>query len=282
MTSLEEPLVFACRGARLIGILHRGSKSASTGLVVVVGGPQYRVGSHRQFLLLARYVALNGFPVLRFDYRGMGDSDGNYSGFNGIDADIASAIDAFCVAVPALQSVVLWGLCDAASAAMFYAHRDPRVSGIVLLNPWIRTEATEARTYLRHYYLSHLKNPDLWRRMVSGRLSFSRAGRALIRNLAVARRPSASDTIGDDTVAFPERMLRGLQNFKGKVLLILSGNDLTAAEFRDAVSASHRWREVIERPEVVRRELPEASHTFSCKAWRDQVAVWTLEWMQSS
>jgi len=28
----------------------------------------------------------------------------------------------------------------AASAALFYAYRDPRVAGLVLVNPWVRTE----------------------------------------------------------------------------------------------------------------------------------------------
>ena len=39
-------------------------------MVIVVGGPQYRAGSHRQFTLLARHIAAAGYPVLRFDARG--------------------------------------------------------------------------------------------------------------------------------------------------------------------------------------------------------------------
>ena len=47
----------------------------------MVGGPQYRVGSHRQFTLMARAFAAAGYPVLRFDYRGIGDSEGESRGF---------------------------------------------------------------------------------------------------------------------------------------------------------------------------------------------------------
>ena len=46
------------------------------GVLIVTGGPQYRAGSHRQFVLLARFLAARGMAVLRFDYRGMGDSEG--------------------------------------------------------------------------------------------------------------------------------------------------------------------------------------------------------------
>lgn len=286
MTGLEEPLVFGCANARLLGILHRGSEPAEIGVVVVVGGPQYRVGSHRQFVLLARYLARGGVPVLRFDYRGMGDSEGDDVDFEDIDADIRCAIDVLCAAVPELKRIVIWGLCDAASAAMFYAHRDPRVCGLVLLNPWMRTNATQAKTYLRYYYVSQLADPQFWRRIVSGRLPILRAARAFIGNLSLALRPASYTTtigigIDDKTIPFAERMLQGLDRFSGRVLLILSGNDLTAAEFRDTASASRRWCRTLARPTVVRRELSEATHTFSSESWRNQVAAWTLEWLRA-
>ncbi|MEO6566032.1 MAG: alpha/beta fold hydrolase, partial [Casimicrobiaceae bacterium] len=81
--------------------------------MIVVGGPQYRVGSHRQFALLARALARVGIPALRFDYRGMGDSEGDRRSFDEIDADIAAAIDTLCREAH-LARVVLWGLCDGA------------------------------------------------------------------------------------------------------------------------------------------------------------------------
>ncbi|MCC8999300.1 MAG: hydrolase 1, exosortase A system-associated, partial [Candidatus Contendobacter sp.] len=138
-TYQESPLIFECEGAHLLGVLHSGTLGATRGVLIVVGGPQYRVGSHRQFVLLARDLAQAGVPALRFDYRGMGDAEGEFAGFERIDADIAAAVDVFFTQVPGLQDVVIWGLCDAASAALFYAWLDPRIAGLVLLNPWLRT-----------------------------------------------------------------------------------------------------------------------------------------------
>ena len=77
MSVEEVPFIFDCQGESLIGILHQPVNAASIGILIVVGGPQYRVGSHRQFLLLARSLSANDIPVLRFDYRAMGDSGGN-------------------------------------------------------------------------------------------------------------------------------------------------------------------------------------------------------------
>src|SRR5262249_52771049 len=115
MSGRETAFAFTCRGDSLVAIYHQATGAPRRGVVIVVGGPQYRVGSHRQFVLLARALAESGIPVLRFDYRGMGDSEGEFTGFEAIDLDIAAAIDAFVARCPSLREIVLWGLCDAAS-----------------------------------------------------------------------------------------------------------------------------------------------------------------------
>jgi len=89
----EQALVFDCQGEQLIGIIHQGESEIRIGVLIVVGGPQYRVGSHRQFLLLARALALHGTPVMRFDVRGMGDSGGEQRFFDQLDDDIRAAVD---------------------------------------------------------------------------------------------------------------------------------------------------------------------------------------------
>jgi len=83
MPSHEQVVVYECQGQRCVGLVHAPG-AASIGVVIVVGGPQYRVGSHRQFLLLARSLAADGVPVLRFDYRGMGDSEGDIRDFENV------------------------------------------------------------------------------------------------------------------------------------------------------------------------------------------------------
>src|SRR5690606_19047994 len=142
----ERALVFECSGDSLVGIAALPRlPSTMTRVLVVVGGPQYRAGSHRQFVLLSRRLAGRGIPCMRFDYRGIGDSTGEPRGFEAVDDDVRAAIDEFCAQMPDIEQIVLWGLCDGASAACLYARKDPRVAGLVLLNPWVRTEAGEAR-----------------------------------------------------------------------------------------------------------------------------------------
>ena len=91
---------------------------------------------------------------------------------------------------------------------------------------------------------------------------------------------SASTTRGSKWLPLPERMRVGLSKFTGDVLFIFSGADLTAKEFLDLAGGSAEWRKLLDAPRVTRHDLAEADHTFSRRAWRDQVTGWTAGWMR--
>ena len=131
----EEPAVFECEGCRLVGIVTQPASPIDIGVVIIVGGPQYRAGSHRQFTLLARYLADHHIASIRFDYRGMGDSEGQPQDFNEIGPDIQAAINTLLAWSGAIERIALWGLCDAATASASYTHKDARVEQLILLNP---------------------------------------------------------------------------------------------------------------------------------------------------
>ncbi|MBY0578928.1 MAG: hydrolase 1, exosortase A system-associated [Burkholderiales bacterium] len=270
MEFTETALAFECKDDSLTGIVSLPESPLVTGVLIIVGGPQYRIGSHRQFTLLARDLACAGIPSMRFDYRGMGDSEGDLHTFENVREDIRAAVDAFFAQCPGLEKVVLWGLCDAASAAVFYAHQDPRVCGLVLVNPWIRTAESRARTQLKHYYFSRMTDPALWRKLLAGAFDFRASFRDFFKTASALGAP-------EQNASLPDRMKHGLEQFSGKILLILSGNDLTAREFDDMTQSSASWRELLKKAE--RRDLPEADHTFSCRLWRDRVSAWTVQWV---
>lgn len=278
MKTAETALTFPCEETMLVGILARPENvSSDLGIVIVVGGPQTRVGSHRQFVLLSRALAHAGFPVLRFDMRGMGDSEGDPRTFAQLTADIRAAVDTLAAQCPNVRRIVLWGLCDAASAALLYcdATRDPRITGLCLLNPWVRSDASLARTQVKHYYGQRLLQKEFWGKLLTGRLNVFRSIAELLRKLGQASSAAAQP------LGFQSRMARGLREFQGKVQLILSGNDYTAKEFLEYASGNADWRGLLDRPDLSRLDIPAADHTFSSQEWRKTVENACIDWLKT-
>jgi exosortase A-associated hydrolase 1 len=275
----EEAILFRCGEDELCGILHLPAHAVvKVGLLLVVGGPQYRIGSHRQFVLLARFLADAGIPVLRFDYRGMGDSEGTPRDFEAIGDDIGSAVDVLCSAVPQLDGVVLWGLCDAATANAFYTADtgDARISGQVAVNPWVRTAEGQAEAYVRHYYRKRLLSSRFWTDLWLGKVDVPNAVAGWIGNWRQASRGREQMA---QAAALPDRLKVAQTASVVPTLLILSGEDLTAKEYEARVADSSVWSAWLESEAVTVRRLPEADHTFSRGAWRNQVSVWTRDWL---
>jgi exosortase A-associated hydrolase 1 len=285
MTYTEEATLFDCAGETLLGILARPETPTDTAVVVVVGGPQYRAGSHRQFVLLSRALAAAGVAVLRFDYRGMGDSCGAQRDFEGVSADIAAAIDALQQRLPDVRHIALWGLCDAAAAAMLYCHdtRDPRINGLCLLNPWVRSEASLARTQVKHYYLQRLQQKEFWLKLVRGGVATQALG-GLAQNIRTAFGSASVNAAGTAKAAAPQkpfqqRMAMAWHQFPGQILLLLSGEDYTAKEFQEFASTDPAWKNYLTHPCLQRHELPGVDHTFSGAASRQQAEHLTREWV---
>ncbi|MBK7034657.1 MAG: hydrolase 1, exosortase A system-associated [Ignavibacteria bacterium] len=281
MNIKEQVVTFDCVGETLVGVACVPEQARSIGVIVVVGGPQYRVGSHRQFLLLSRTLASAGYPVLRFDYRGMGDSDGELRNFESVDDDIGAAIDAFVSQYPEVTRVVLWGLCDAASASLLYfdARRDGRVAGLCLLNPWVRSDTSLAKTHMKHYYGQRLFQRNFWKKFLTGKIEVVKAISGFISNWRITRKAVGAKARKTEKEVFQNRMARASRDFKGSVIFILSGNDYTAKEFDQYVADHSMWHEVFDKPSLNRVTVPKADHTFSSAAWRADVARCTLDWL---
>lgn len=276
-----------CDGSTLLGVLAQpGGIGAAAdarhgiGVVIVVGGPQYRAGSHRLFVRLARRLADEGYPTLRFDARGMGDSTGEPRSFEQLDDDIRAAIGGLVERQPSVRRVVLWGLCDGASACLLYLDgtADPRVAGLCLLNPWVRSEQSKARTYIRHYYRARLLDPKVWLKALRGGLAPG-AIRDAITALRRTISPSASGA-STNCIAFQQRMARAWSDFHGKLLLLLSDNDYTAHEFMDTLHNAPDWKAAVKQRSPESLTLTGSDHTVSAQAAFEQAANAMHSWLQ--
>lgn len=280
MKYAESAVSFPCEGERLLGIIAQPETPAVTGVIIIVGGPQYRAGSHRQFVLLSRALAAAGHAVLRFDYRGMGDSTGAQRPFSDVSADVSAAVDGLQKWVPSVLSVVLWGLCDGASAALIYCHQtqDSRVAGLCLLNPWVRSESSLARTQVKHYYAQRLMQREFWAKLASGKVAAS-AVAGLLKNIRSMHQSAGHPASAD--LPFQQQMALAWGTFQGSIFLVLSSEDYTAKEFLEFVRADAAWSKALAHRGLSRKDVAGADHTFSDLEHRVGVEKLTANWLEN-
>lgn len=284
MNYFEEALVFVSGGHSLLGVIARpaGVASRGVGVLIVVGGPQYRVGSHRQFVLLARDLAGAGFTAMRFDYHGMGDASGPLEDFESSQPDIQAAIEAMQARVPVLEGIILWGLCDGATAAAFQAAGNDRVVGLVLCNPWVRTEAGEAKALIRNYYARRLIDPGFWKKMIAGRFDVAKSMSDLMKVSRSSMRSEKKGSAADAPAAggLPSRMGQALARSGKPCLFVLSGQDLVAAEFETALQNEPALKAIQSGSHIDTVRLAHANHTFSSRTLRGELGNVTIDWLR--
>jgi pimeloyl-ACP methyl ester carboxylesterase len=123
---METPFFFEQGAAHLFGLLHVPADTrATTGFVMSHPFAEEKLWSHRVFVSLARKLAKRGFPALRFDYQGAGDSSGLTSETS-LDThleDLRAAIAALRARCPTVERVGLIGLRLGATFAALVCER---------------------------------------------------------------------------------------------------------------------------------------------------------------
>jgi exosortase A-associated hydrolase 1 len=283
----EIPLVFDCEGSTLLGMVHLPEQVRTRGMLsVVAGGLQYRGGVCRLQVQLARHLAADGTPVMRFDHRGLGDSEGEFRGFRDIEADLRCALEAFSAAVPGMHEVVLWGGCDAASAIAINACKFAQVTGVVLGNPWVHSQATAATVEMQHYG-QRWKDPAFWIKVL--RLQYNplpalrTIGSSLLAKAGI-RLGGTHTSLGghgdDPSAPFLDRMRQGLSHYRGDLLLLMSGRSLLSREFDVLIASDPQWeRALATARHIARHDVPDADQAFSTMAARVEITELTRRWL---
>jgi exosortase A-associated hydrolase 1 len=263
---MRQIISFLCDGNNLAGSLDTGN--LETGLLIVSGGNEIRSGAHAGQSRLAANIAAAGFPVFRYDRRGIGDSEGENNGFDSSADDIAAAIATFRVAVPDIKRIVAFGNCDAASALALF-HDGNGIDGLVLANPWVLEPSSEnadapaqpSSAAIRARYWARIKNPRSLLDLITGKINISKLANGLAR---------ASQKDGPNDLA--NRIADALCNSNCATKILLARRDTTAMAFMAA------WKEpgfapLRERANVSLAIADTASHSFA----DEHANAWLLE-----
>lgn len=160
---MKERIVRFGEGQGLVGVLTTepaALRPELPGLLLLNAGVIHHVGANRLNVKIARDFAVNGYPVLRFDLSGFGDSKAARSN-EGVEAqsvrDIRAALD--CLAREAgCSHAVAIGLRSGADNVYATAIVDDRLRGLGLLDPYVYP----SRSAQVRYFLRRALEPGRW------------------------------------------------------------------------------------------------------------------------
>ena len=225
---IRSALTFMCAGEVCHATLDRPEfdDCHAPALLFVSGGSEVRSGHAASQARAAATLAAAGFPVLRWDRRGVGDSTGEFSDFAATAPDIAAALAALAAARPQASRIVAYGICDGASALMLSAaglDDALRPAALILGNPWTFAAegGGESVKALRAHYRRRLTDLAAIERVLTGRVRLVDTLRSLARAVRPAPPPG--------TLA--QRMAAGLAAFKGPARILVGARDYTAQAF---------------------------------------------------
>ncbi len=262
---------FQVEGATLHGMLDlpiRGIARRPLGVLMLNSDDGCRLGPHNLWVRLADVLASDGFPCLRFDYRGCGDSQGPEGPPPG-DIGLTDAIAAQQVlrAQAHVDATALVGICYGAEVGLLAARCLPTVRGVVACSTGRYVTPAgygrsfeEAGRYTRGY-LRRLTRADTWRRVLRGDVHPRPILQGLIQRLS--RRDRRRDCRG--AAAAIARASQGPQS--SLQMFIYGGADPLMRRYMPGYRAE-AGQAGIDRRFVV---IEGADHNFSSASWSRQV-----------
>lgn len=303
----QHPFWFVNRsGLRLCGILEVPERPAPDAPMILLLSPgvKMRVGPQGLYRRMAVEYLAQGFRVCRFDFHGLGDSEGVLAErdlrdvYNHIEVgryvnDTLDAMD-WLERQYGVNRFILGGLCGGAITGLLAGERDARAVGLIGLGitPVLAAKSADASRYMtaaqveasQGRYLRRLLSPTAWWRLVTLQVDFTLIARILrlwIRRAGI-NAAAPSDPPGNDDNAnplFPPAFF-SLLSGRRPILLIFGGQDRLRWEFQEKFVDRHG--EALSRlPQTFQVHSVEgANHVLSLWEWQREMLDVSTRWLQ--
>ncbi|MEN6465272.1 MAG: hypothetical protein ABFD62_08830 [Syntrophaceae bacterium] len=297
---------------RLFGILHLPQGPCNrTGIILLCPGVKNRVAPQRLYVKMAKRFCSLGFAVLRFDFHGIGDSEGKIeeelaADFYGtvqagryID-DTLAAMD-WMQADSGMDSFIIAGLCGGAITGLLAGARDRRIRGLLALGipVIINGKGFDPAKYItrgqldriRGKYIAKLGDASSWMRLITLRSDYRKIFKSLCAPLlhSVNKKDlpekktdkkindSAGGAAGNLNPLFRPAFEQMLESGR-RVIFIFSGSDRLQWEFEEKFAADYdmgQWQGMFRK-----HTIPEANHVLSFTQWQEAMLDIACDWLK--
>ncbi len=288
-------------GELLFGILDEPARARTDiGIVLLSPGVKSRVAPHRLYVKLARRLASRGFKVLRFDFAGLGDSEGMVPERQLADLyraiqlgrytnDTLASIE-WMRAQGGTERVILGGLCGGAIAGLVAASGSDHVAGLFGLGIPVVLDGTAVDKVaemsqgqlrsVRRKYRDKVLDPASWLRVLTLRTDFRLAWRSF-RGGRPATAPAGSNAAvlgGNGNPKFSLALFAMLARQR-PLLMVFSGADRLHWEYLEKFAEPHA--DVLEpyRDRLEVRVIERANHVLTFDDWQNEFFGHCERWL---
>lgn len=316
MSVARKAVVFTNRtGLKLFGVLHQPPRATRADVAVLLLSPgvKMRVGPERLYCTMAQHFVDLGFPVLRFDFFGLGDSEGEVTEellkdvYNHIEVGrfIDDTIDAmdWMAREHGIGRFILSGLCGGAITGLLAAQRDPRVAGLLALaiTPVLASRSAQPGLYmtagqaaaLQRTYLQKLMSPGAWLRLLTLQTDYRFMWRAMTQGFRASPPPTPTAIATGDVASpanpseetdnanplFPPAFFAMIESGR-PILMVFGGSDRLLWEYEEKFVARHRTR--LEGTVGVHEvhTIAQANHVLSFEPWQQEMLAVATNWLR--
>lgn len=312
MSNVEAVTIQNAQNLALFGTFHRPDQMTRNLPVVVLLSPgvKMRVGPGRLYVPLTRALNELRFPVLRFDFFGLGDSEGDLTDpmladvYNHIEVgryvdDTLSGLQ-WLTANYGYERFILGGLCGGAITALLAADKDHRVEALLSLGMTVTlasNAATPAKyltqgqlTSLRRGYYQRLIKPESWVRLLTLKSDYGALWRSFWQLLPGGREQrfthasqqtdSAEQQRGNANPLFPKAYLSFLER-GGRSLMLFSGADRLRHEYEEKFIAPYSQRLQRFHSQIHTHVVADANHVLSFHEWQREMVSVATGWLNA-
>ncbi|MBZ5536437.1 MAG: hypothetical protein LAO31_10815 [Acidobacteriia bacterium] len=248
-----------------------------TAVLLLNAGFVHRVGPARIHTKMARRLAEAGFPVLRFDFSGIGDSEARKDALPYEVSTIHEAREAMDLmsAAKGVSRFVLVGICSGASNSLRIALSDPRVVGAVPIESYpFSTTGYIVSTYVRRFFRWRM-----WWNLLTGKLHPRKSLQSLAGMIFSKVKPGREETTPAWQPPSPKEIIADLRTLVRRgVRLCFINSGLGPAHYYYH-SRLQREVEAFSHPGEVRvLSFDETDHTFTPLSQQELLIKTICDW----
>jgi len=293
------------------------SRRKRTAIILLSPGIKSHIGPHRLYVNMAERYSKDGYVVLRFDFHGLADSEGDVE--ETFVADIYGSIeqgryvDDVLAAMDYLENeqgigrIVLGGLCGGAITGLIAGSFDSRVVGLIGLGIPVINASTPMNqskymtagqaASLRSSYFEKLRDVSAWKRFFSfksdyriiWRILFKKSAPSSVQPAGISPAPdcgtkqAVENSLNDSNVnmLFPQAFHKMVSSSR-RLLLIFSEMDRLYWEFNEKFWQPYMQIYQDKMSFIDVRILKNANHIISSPDSQKEMLDWTSGWLEEN